>query len=530
MNHLGFVMALSSYTVFIALASLVLHKTPSAPLLCLSGVLFVLSLIVERRYPHVSKMQIILMAAFHWTSHLNWAYPLYVLLVAPRLLRTEQLTKAILIAVAYAVVYTAVVISYSAHTVKDYLLVATNIWVFAILLVFIRYILRMHVEQKTLRKENAQLAVRDPLTGLLNLQEFHRRLDSMLQPASVCVVCLVDCLNFKSMNYEQGFDQGNIILQQIASFLQTSLREADLLARYGGDKFVAALCTTNVEATLNRIQSVVHVGLKDKLNVEAIYSHVIFPHDASNKEALLSLVDASLFAVKRSTWMKREELLLHSEKLKVVGEMAAGMAHEIRNPLTTIQGLLQISAKSDYNVEPWYPLIMQEIQRMSALTGEFLQLSKPTTAQYERTSLEQLIQKVVPLMEPNAISLGHQLSVSPCPTPIWVSIDVAKMSQVILNIIKNALEAMDHPGFVRITLSSEDLYGVIEVQDTGKGMAEQEVRKLFRPFQTTKDYGTGLGLYISQAIVNTHDGHIEVASQPGVGSQFRILLPRAPAL
>jgi diguanylate cyclase (GGDEF)-like protein len=527
-NHLMYFLALSSYSVFIAFSSMVLHKAPSLPLLLVSGALFVISLIADRRYPQTRKAQIFLLAFFHWSSHFSLSYPLYVLLVSRQLLQTKKLTQSVAIALAYAGVYTTIVISYSTHSMEDYVMVATDIWVFAILLIVIRYIARIHMEQQTLRQQNEQLVLRDPLTGLLNLQEFHRQLDAILVPGHTCVVCLIDCLDFKFINYEHGFERGSNVLQQVADYLQQSLQDVDLLARYAGDKFVLAIRTHNVEETLEQVQKVVHSGLKEHLDVEAIYASATFPFEGKTKETLMVRLDASLFDAKGNVWREREEMMLQSEKLKVVGEMAAGMAHEIRNPLTTIQGLLQISAKSDYNVGPWYPLIMQEIQRMSTLTGEFLQLSKPKGAHFEVTSLEQLIAKIIPLVEPSALQLGHQLSVHASESSILVSMDVTKMSQVILNIVKNAFEAMEQPGKVDVHLCTQGEFGVIEVTDTGIGMTESQISRLFRPFLTTKNDGTGLGLYICQAIVNSHGGHIIATSEANEGSQFRILLPRLP--
>lgn len=527
LNRPMFFLAMSSYAVFLIIVSILLDKAPSAALVCSAGFVFLLSLVIGRKYPRVQQAQILFVAFFHWTSHLNWAYPLYMLLMSRQLLQTQRLTRSIALVLVYAGVFTTVLISYSAHTLYDYLLIASDIWVFAILLIVIRYIVRIHVEQQTLRQENQHLSLRDPLTGLFTLQEFHRHIDDFIVAGNPFVVSLIDCFDFKSVNYEQGFEHGNAVLKEVSAFLQGALPHVDLLSRYEGDKFALAIQTTDVQDTLTHIERVVHIDLKEQLNVDAIFACITYPTDASSKDVLMSTLESSLFEAKRNAWVQRGERMLHSEKLKVVGEMAAGMAHEIRNPLTTIQGLLQISAKSDYNVGPWYSLIMQEIQRMSALTGEFLQLSKPKSAHFERTSLQQLVQKIVPLVEPSAIQMGHHLTVDEHEDPLMVTIDVAKMSQVVLNIIKNAFEAMEQPGAVNIRVIPQGKNGVIEIRDTGKGMSAAEVRKLFQPFHTTKEHGTGLGLYICHAIVNNHDGTILVTSTPGAGSEFQVILPQA---
>ncbi|UUZ86774.1 hypothetical protein LJK88_20965 [Paenibacillus sp. P26] len=217
--------------------------------------------------------------------------------------------------------------------------------------------------------------------------------------------------------------------------------------------------------------------------------------------------------------------MLRSEKLRVVGELASGMAHEIRNPLTTIKGFLQLSKAGNYNIQPWYDLIMDEINRMSMLTAEFLQFSRPHVTQYRVQSLQSCVHRVISLLDSESTRLGHQIRFESLEEPVLILMDQDKMLQLLLNLVKNAFEAIPEQGIVSIRLSLADRDAILEIQDNGKGIPESELDKIFIPFYTTKDSGTGLGLSICHKIVQDHEGTIEVESELGKGTKFTITLP-----
>ncbi|MFC4102100.1 two-component system sensor histidine kinase NtrB [Paenibacillus xanthanilyticus] len=225
--------------------------------------------------------------------------------------------------------------------------------------------------------------------------------------------------------------------------------------------------------------------------------------------------------------MKREEMMFEHEKMRLVGELAAGLAHEIRNPLAILRGFLQHSKQRQYNIEPWYGLMIDEIIRMNKLTVEFLQFSKPDPSSYGIHSLHECLQKVVFLTGPKVADLGLELAYIVDKSDTQVRIDMSKMVQVFVNIVNNALEAeaKSGNGTVTLKLSKEESRVVVEVRDMGMGIREQDMKQIFNPFFTTKADGTGLGLSISKKIVQDHGGDIEVSSSPGRGTTFFVFLP-----
>jgi signal transduction histidine kinase len=226
-------------------------------------------------------------------------------------------------------------------------------------------------------------------------------------------------------------------------------------------------------------------------------------------------------------WLKKEENIFRTEKLKIVGELASGMAHEIRNPLTAIKGFMQLSKANGYRVEQWYPLIMDEISRMSELTVEFLQFSKPHASQFKIQPVQDCIRRVISLMESEAIRLGHIVEFAPPQDPVPIKMDQDKFIQLLLNLVKNAFDAMERNGLLRIEISTSGSHCSILVKDNGKGISREELEKIFDPFYTSKEDGTGLGLPICQKIVQDHGGVMEVESTPDVGTGFMITFPLA---
>lgn len=222
---------------------------------------------------------------------------------------------------------------------------------------------------------------------------------------------------------------------------------------------------------------------------------------------------------------KREELRYKEEKMRLLGEMAAGLAHEIRNPLTIIHGFLQHSKKHNYNIQPWYDLILSEVSRMNKLTVEFLQFSKPNVSSYQTYSIHECLKRVISLTESKAHSSGHQIVYTEYNTDLFIQMDFDKMVQVFVNLINNAMQSMVENGNVTIRLLKVENKAVVEVSDMGVGIEEADLKKIFNPFYTTKSDGTGLGLSICQKIIQDHGGTIEATSILNQGTSFTICFP-----
>ena len=219
-----------------------------------------------------------------------------------------------------------------------------------------------------------------------------------------------------------------------------------------------------------------------------------------------------------------------SEKLAAVGTLAAGLAHEIRNPLngaqlhiTFLERALRKSAAGEDALEA-IQVIREEIKRLGALVSEFLDFARPRPLGLQPTSVRALCQRILPLIAspaPGKIVLQSQLP----STDFLVEMDAAKIEQVLLNLVRNAVEALEPAGSGTVTLRArrKPRCAVIEVEDNGPGLVSPDA-PIFDPFFSTKASGTGLGLAIVHRIVTDHEGTIEVESHPG-HTVFRVSLP-----
>lgn len=222
---------------------------------------------------------------------------------------------------------------------------------------------------------------------------------------------------------------------------------------------------------------------------------------------------------------KTEELLRKWERVSAVGELAAGIAHEIRNPLTTLKGFLQLLRKETDN-PMYFDLMRSELDRIEMVTNEFLMLAKPQAIQHKAIELVQLLDAVVTLFNTQAILKNIYIILqvtSPIP-PIMG--DSNHLKQVFINILKNALESMPGGGTIKVLVSHQEGNPVnIEIQDEGCGIPEELIPKLGEPFYTLKEKGTGLGLMISYKIIREHHGSIRITSKPGEGTTVCVTLP-----
>ncbi|MFV9511435.1 ATP-binding protein [Tepidibacillus sp. LV47] len=225
---------------------------------------------------------------------------------------------------------------------------------------------------------------------------------------------------------------------------------------------------------------------------------------------------------------EREKQLIRSEKLKAAGELAAGFVHEIRNPITTIRGFLQImNEEKIMQDKPYFPIIFQEIDRVNRIITDFLTFAKPNTSFHNvPTDLNQVIDEVLLLFESQMPMKNILIDKDLMPVPKTV-LDPTFIKQVFINLIQNAIDAMPQGGSLTISTRYEmaDQQIMIFFQDTGIGMDQKTIEKLGTPFFTTKEKGTGLGLMISYQIIQELNGKITVDSQSGLGTTFTIHLP-----
>lgn len=221
-----------------------------------------------------------------------------------------------------------------------------------------------------------------------------------------------------------------------------------------------------------------------------------------------------------------EALLRKTEKLSIVGELAAGFAHEIRNPLTTIKGFLQLMSKNEDPTNKKYTSIMlEEIDRLEMITSEFMVVAKPEATKYQTIELIKILEDVIAFLTPQALLKNVQIQFDTVINHVNVYGDEHHLKQVLINVYKNAMEAMPTGGNISTNLTIEDNYIAIEIIDEGCGIPEELMPRLGEPFYTLKEKGTGLGLMVSYKIIEAHKGKLEISSELNVGTTVKMKLP-----
>jgi diguanylate cyclase (GGDEF)-like protein len=518
---------LFAYASFIFLFSLMVEATFSPLLMSLCFVLYILSLKFPIHKGFDAWVRLFLICCLHWVSHSNGCLPLYLLTLVRDTYNEEQRVKAWSLSFAYATVYllTSFSLSEAELSLRIWLQDIFNLIHFLFAILLSRTILTTVKQTEMLRNEQKIYSTHDALTGLYNYEECHRKLEELVIQNRPMTLIIIDCTDLKSMNTSKGFQAGNLILKQVSELLKILFSEALFISRYGGDEFAIVMPLEDRIRSIKSIRQHLDSELPKLTGIQITYGISMFPQDGLTKDDLILNAEHNLFMKKREMWLKREEHMLRSEKLRVVGELASGMAHEIRNPLTTIKGFLQISKANGYNIENWYKLIMDEINRMSELTAEFLQFSKPRSTQFSVHSLHECVLRVISLTESEATRLGHQIFYEYPEGPMPIVMDQDKMVQLLLNLVKNAYEAMNENGHVRLSMTRQKDFVLLEIQDTGQGIPPDQLEKIFHPFYTTKESGTGLGLSICHKIVQDHQGTLEVESIVNEGTRFIITFP-----
>ncbi|HEY8488864.1 MAG TPA: ATP-binding protein [Thermaerobacter sp.] len=217
-----------------------------------------------------------------------------------------------------------------------------------------------------------------------------------------------------------------------------------------------------------------------------------------------------------------------SERLAAVGQLAAGAAHEIRNPLTAIKGFIQlIGRRLEGETAGYIAIVLQEIERIEGIVNDLLLLARQPRLRLRPVDLAALLRRLVDMLRMAETARGCLIELIVTePLPPVVA-DEGQLRQVFLNLIRNGLEAMAGGGRlkVRAFAGTEPGRVIVEVEDTGPGIPPEHLGRIFDPFFTTKDGGTGLGLAVSYGIVRSHGGHIDVDSEPGRGTRMRVVLP-----
>ncbi len=221
-----------------------------------------------------------------------------------------------------------------------------------------------------------------------------------------------------------------------------------------------------------------------------------------------------------------QQVQMQAQKLAVAGQIAAGIAHEVRNPLTSVNGFLQLMKTQYPERTDYFDIIFSEIKRIDFVLSELLVLAKPQSVHFQEVQLHGLLEQVITLLKTNAVLANIDLK-QPFKKQDAGAIlaDANQMKQLFINLIKNAIEAMPEGGSIYISTEKVMNEWKITIQDEGKGMSEEDIQKIYDPFFSTKTEGTGLGLTICAAILKDHHGRMDVVSELGKGTAFHIYLP-----
>jgi two-component system, sporulation sensor kinase A len=244
------------------------------------------------------------------------------------------------------------------------------------------------------------------------------------------------------------------------------------------------------------------------------------------KDANGQMVGWSTIIKDITMWKKSQEILKNTEKLSVAGQLAAGIAHEIRNPITAIKGFIQLINYSSDEFKDYFSIMVSEIERIELILSELLILSKPQVSKFEQTEINVLVNQITTLLDSQAILKNIEISIDSLPGDIYIQCDENQLKQVFINFIKNAIEAMSNGGQLVIQLRVVNDHRLnIRFIDNGIGMSPETLAKLGEPFYTTKSTGTGLGYMISKTIIENHFGELSITSKPLQGTTIDVYLP-----
>ncbi|WP_052723894.1 ATP-binding protein [Paenibacillus wulumuqiensis] len=216
--------------------------------------------------------------------------------------------------------------------------------------------------------------------------------------------------------------------------------------------------------------------------------------------------------------------LSHVEQLSLVGKMAASITHEIRNPMAVVRGFLQLMReKSPASLDHYYLIVMDELDRANSIINDFLSLAQNRIVEKQLYDLHAIIEELLPLLWADANLRGQSIAFIPGQDVPRLDLNSKEIKQLILNLARNGMEAMEDKGELTIETEATAHEVIMRIRDTGPGIPQEKLDKLFEPFYTTKAKGTGLGLSLCLSIVERHQGRIVVDSVEGEGTTFSVI-------
>ncbi|MHC0035395.1 ATP-binding protein [Pseudoneobacillus sp. C159] len=313
-----------------------------------------------------------------------------------------------------------------------------------------------------------------------------------------------------------GFTVGESLGQKIYSFIYPDDRQ---LAIERFHKLLESKKSITTEEFRNKKKDGGFIWVETSIKI-------FYNQDGTLASAIGTITDITHWKIsERELIQLNENLSIQSEKMAVIAQMSAAIAHEVRNPLTSILGFIQLLKENKHLQDDYIEVIFSEIDRINLVLSEMLLLAKPQAVSFKKVDLNQTMNSVLTLVSSETNMKSIDLSIQTMDYPICVYGDESRIKQVFINMIKNAIEAIESSGKIDINLEVQNEFVSIFIKDTGPGIPKEIVGMLGQPFYTSKEKGTGLGLTICFKIIETHKGKVHITSEPGVGSTFEVILP-----
>ncbi len=382
---------------------------------------------------------------------------------------------------------------------------------------------------------NVNLIAFDPMTPALSylMNNFSFVLTAYLSVSlSKHLSELSQKISVQSSEITEIKNLNSLIIENISSGIITTDNEDQILTfnHSAKDLFKSIDIGKNISDVLNintkRVNDKGRYELSEDNNgekriIEAIQSS-LFDDRGIKKGEIFLLQD--LTKIKKLEYAARQQ-----DKMAAVGQLAAGIAHEIRNPLASISGSVQLleSTSNDPENTKLFKIIIKEIDRLNNLITEFLEFVRPDKVNEEPVDLNVLVQEILNMVKFNK-QLRQDVSLETnMISTRFIHADYPKLKQALLNIIINAYQAMDKAELAKLSISThnEEDKVVLQISDTGNGIKPETLNKIFEPFHTTKAKGTGLGLAITHKILENHQAKVFVESKVGEGTKFTIEFP-----
>jgi two-component system sensor histidine kinase PilS (NtrC family) len=397
--------------------------------------------------------------------------------------------------------------------------------------------------------------------GLLVDLQFHRYLPltsgGIMEEQDYFYKLFVHIISFYLMAYLSGYLSSR--LEKTAQKLEEKdidLRDLEVFNREVVESLPSGIFTTDISGNIlifNRAAEKITGIKKDYVigkRIDIAMPFFKFPFSEGRKEDVITIdgvkkiiglgisalrgidenIKGFIGIFQDLTQLKRLETeMKQKEKWAAIGELSSNIAHEIRNPLASLKGSIEMlkedSVTKNYK-ERLMDIALSEMERLDRIITDFLTYSRPTPPEFKRFDLHGLLDETIELLKNVEQNEGYISIKKNYSGTVEVDADPQKMRQVFWNLGVNAVEAMPQGG--ELVVSTREIYNGVEItfKDFGTGIKEKDIEKIFYPFFTTKEHGTGLGLAIAYRIIEEHKGKINVDSSPGIGTVFEVMLPK----